>query len=211
VKKYHKIQTVYKRDPNRRKRVLEGMWAEEEFHALALCKWTWTEKLDGMNIRVIWNHGKLEFRGKTDNAQIPPALLQWLQANFDRHAMENCFKESNEVCLYGEGVGPRIQGGSMYGTDQHFVLFDVRIGDWWLTRKSVCDISVSMQIPLVPIVGMGDLLRMTEFVKGRPDSRYGDGLMEGVVARPIGDLRARNGSRIITKLKVCDFETEEQR
>ena len=51
MKEYHKIQTVYLRDPeNRMKTLIEGAWAKPEFETLQNAKWTWTEKVDGTNI-----------------------------------------------------------------------------------------------------------------------------------------------------------------
>ena len=52
---YHKIQTVWLRDPdNRYKTLLEGQWATPEFEYLANNEWTFTEKVDGTNVRVMF-------------------------------------------------------------------------------------------------------------------------------------------------------------
>ena len=48
MKEYHKIQTVYLRDPETKFRILlEGQYATPELEYLAQNKWTWTEKVDG--------------------------------------------------------------------------------------------------------------------------------------------------------------------
>ena len=48
MKKYHKIQTVFKRDPeNRHKTLLEGDFSLPEFEYLAKNDWVYTEKVDG--------------------------------------------------------------------------------------------------------------------------------------------------------------------
>ena len=75
--KYHKIQTVYKRDPvTKYKTLLEGEYSLPEFEYLADNEWVWTEKVDGTNIRVMWDGWKkLSFGGRTDNAQIPTPLV----------------------------------------------------------------------------------------------------------------------------------------
>ena len=55
MEKYHKIQTVYLRDPdNRYRTLLDGKFAKPEFGYLADCEWVFTEKIDGTNIRVDW-------------------------------------------------------------------------------------------------------------------------------------------------------------
>ena len=204
MNQYHKIQTVFLRDPGTKfKTLLEGEWAEPEFGALQHAQWLWDEKLDGTNIRVMWDGERLEFRGKSDNSQIPPQLLGYLQKTF---RAEMFLDRPHPMCLYGEGVGPKIQKvGSMYGDEQHFVLFDVRVGDWWLLPNAVFDVASEFYIPQAPQIGIGTLPEMVEFVKSGPPSVYGDGPAEGVVARPQVPMRGRDGHRIITKLKVKDF------
>jgi hypothetical protein len=54
MKEYHKIQTVFKRDPsNNYKTLLEGEFAIPEFGYLQDNEWVFTEKVDGTNIRVM--------------------------------------------------------------------------------------------------------------------------------------------------------------
>ena len=73
---YHKIQTVYIRDPkNNMKTLLEGEWSKPEFEYLAENKWYCTEKIDGTNMRILWDGEQVEYRGKTDNADISKHLL----------------------------------------------------------------------------------------------------------------------------------------
>jgi hypothetical protein len=36
-------------------------------------------------------------------------------------------------------------------------------------------------------------------------SQWGDFIAEGIVARPVVELKSRNGDRIITKIKYKDF------
>jgi hypothetical protein len=72
------------------------------------------------------------------------------------------------VILYGEGYGPGIQkGGGNYGSDQSFVLFDIKIGPWWLRREDVLEIADKLMIPdVVPVVGKGTLADMVALVRG---------------------------------------------
>ena len=76
MKEYHKIQTVYFRDPeNNHKTLLEGTWAKPEFELLKDIDWICTEKIDGTNIRIMWDGEQVRFGGKTDKAQIPTILI----------------------------------------------------------------------------------------------------------------------------------------
>lgn len=205
MKEYHKIQTLFKRNPENMKRVMEGEFALPEFEFLKDCDWIWTEKVDGTNIRIIWKDGILSFGGKTDNAQIPATLISKL----NEYCFQNKFEEhfsGVDVCLYGEGYGAKIQNGGNYRPDQDFVVFDVRIGDWWLNRVDVEDIASKFGLKIVPIIGKGNAAAMTEYVKSFPKSLWGDFESEGIVARPSTELKDRKGYRIITKLKCKDFK-----
>ena len=209
MKEYHKIQTVFKRDPdNKFKTLLFGQYAVPEFEYLEANQWRWTEKIDGTNIRVqLTKEDGLYFKGKTDRAQIPPFLLDKLNSIFlpKKEILDNTFDD--DVCLYGEGYGAKIQkGGGNYRQDQGFVLFDVKIGDWWLQRKDVMDIAEKLDIDIVPIIGFGTLQEMIEDAREGFKSQWGDFIAEGIVATPLVELKARNGQRVITKIKYKDFE-----
>jgi len=217
--KYPKIQTVYLRDPeNNMKTLLEGQFSLPEFEFLQDVRWEFTEKVDGTNIRVQYNPYPLikgvEFRGKTDNAEIPTFLLDRLIELFPLSKMEKTFVFDNieddelpMVTLYGEGYGPKIQkGGGKYRSDPSFVLFDVKIDKWWLKRQDVDNIAMKLGIESVPIVGHGSLSEMVGLVKAGLKSRWGNFFAEGIVARPEVELFDRSGKRIITKLKYKDFK-----
>ena len=53
MKQYHKIQGLFKRGPDNK--FIEGEWSLPEFEYLAKLNWTWTEKVDGTNMRVMWD------------------------------------------------------------------------------------------------------------------------------------------------------------
>jgi len=209
MKEFHKIQTVYKRDPEtKHKTLIEGDFSLPEFEFLQNNAWVFTEKVDGTNVRVIFDGETILFGGKTDRAQIPAALMNRLNEKFlpktDR------FKEifnDNPVCLYGEGYGAKVQpGGGKYRQDPDFVLFDVKIDEWWLQRHDVQDIAEKLGIDTVPVIGRGTLHEMVELAKTGFKSQWGDFTAEGVVARPAVELKSRNGERIITKIKYKDFK-----
>ena len=110
------------------------------------------------------------------------------------------------MCLYGEGYGTGIQKGGCYRDDKGFVLFDVWVNGWWLRREAVFDIADQLAIGVVPVVGVGTLPELVREVKAGFESQWGRFEAEGVVARPVVELCARNGQRIITKLKYKDFK-----
>jgi len=209
MKTYHKIQTVFKRDPETKlKTLLENEYSLPEFEYLKKNKWIFTEKVDGTNIRIMFQDGKITFGGKTDLSQIPNQLVNRLNEKIlpllDKFI--EIFNDA-EVCLYGEGYGAKIQkGGGNYRVDQDFVLFDIKIGHWWLKREDIEDIANKLNLDIVPIIGSGSLEELVEYVKTGFNSKWGEFMAEGIVARPENELLARNGNRIITKLKHKDFK-----
>jgi len=205
---YPKIKTVFERNPETKyKTLLEGKFATPEFEYLQNNTWIWTEKVDGTNTRVIFDGEAITFGGKTDRAQMPAFLVNKLNELFLPQI--EVFKENfpDGICLYGEGYGAKIQkGGGNYRQDQGFVLFDVKIGEWWLKREDVSDVATKLGIDVVPEVGIGNLQEMVEFVRHGFRSKWGDFQAEGIVARPLVELAARSGRRIITKIKHKDFK-----
>ena len=212
MKEYHKIQTVFLRSPETNfKQLMEGHWASPEFETLKDIPWTWTEKIDGTNIRIMWNGSDIRFGGKTDDAHIPSFLLNVLQQKFTTATMKQIFTDATEVCLYGEGYGNKIQkdGNRYIAQGTNFILFDVKIGNFWLSRENIEDIAGKLQIDTVPIIGTGTLPEAIEFVKSgytstiAHDKSY---IAEGLIMKPKVDLFNRHGQRIVAKIKFRDFK-----
>lgn len=245
---YHKIQTLFKRHQSGSKKgkMIRGQWSTPELEYLADKEWEFTEKVDGTNIRINMRLSLealfIDHGGRTDKAVIPEPLLQHLEKVFPtfpsyrrdihapgyhkRHAKLTAWMTDNsleKVTLYGEGFGPKIQGGGKYREDHSFVLFDVKIGDFWLDRANVDDIASKLGIESVPVLGTGTLQnaidivesgwyfdsdnRVHRFGSGMLKSQWGDFEAEGIVARPVVPLFNRKGERIITKIKAVDFKS----
>ena len=210
MREYHKIETLYERNMEGSKKLIEGKFRNETVEFLKDNECVFTEKIDGTNIQVHWDGHKVEFGGRTERAQIPAPLVNYLNETFGGDANEQIFEQKfgdTDVILFGEGYGPKIQkGGGLYRDDVSFILFDVLVGDTWLKRESVEDIAKTFGIDVVPIVGTGTLSGGVAFVKSKPKSTFGTAPMEGIVARPKVEMRDRMGRRVIVKIKVKDFE-----
>lgn len=204
MKTYSKIESLYNRDEKNHKFKI-GEFRLPEFQYLYKNDWIFTEKVDGTNIRVMWDGKNVIFGGRTDNAQMPTFLNYRLLELFPKAKFEIF---DSPVCLYGEGYGAKIQkGGGNYKADGvDFVLFDVMIGEWWLKWEDVQDIAGKLQINTVPLVGIGPLYKAEDKVERGYNSAWGDFLAEGLVCKPIIDLLSRNKERIIVKLKTKDFK-----
>ena len=221
--KYHKIQSIYKRDMKTHRFTDE--FSCPEFELLRDIDWDWSEKIDGTNIRITFGLTIQDLRrprhtepirligGRTDRAQIPAHLIARLEELFPISKMADAFDtprvEEQTVVLFGEGIGPKIQkGGGRYSKVPDFVLFDVRVGRWWLTRESVQNIADGFNISMAPRIGEGSLREAILKVRDGFFSKVADDPTlpaEGLVLRSKCELFMRNGGRIITKVKTKDF------
>lgn len=205
---YHKIETLFERDkdsfvvdPAKLKASVFGTIRE----------WDVTEKIDGTNIRVMLSEaGDVSFGGRTNAAQIPGDLVQYLIRTFQQDKLKDAMwidGTPTEAILYGEGYGPGIQkGGGLYRPDKAFILFDVLVGGkWWLDRDAVDSVAEKLGIDVVPYLGRMTLDQIVEKVRSPFPSLLGTAMAEGVVARPIETLFDKKMSRVIIKLKTKDF------
>lgn len=216
---YPKIETLYNRDD--KFKVKTDEFRLSEFGLIN--QWLITEKIDGTNIRVMIDHGRITFGGRTDNAQIPTFLLATLQSIFTEEAYLTAFltldaKLPEQVCLFGEGYGEKIQKvGSRYRKGTSFRLFDVWVDGWWLNWSDVEDVARKLGIQTVPVLAhvwvrdVPDSYENLQFMFPMSTSMVagteGDPTLqaEGVVARTDPLLFDRRGHRVMWKLKFKDF------
>jgi ATP-dependent RNA circularization protein (DNA/RNA ligase family) len=205
---YHKIETLFERDekthkvfPDKLRNPVYGIFK----------KWQFTEKIDGTNIRVMWQDGKLKIGGRTDNANIPADLVQLLYEAIDVQKLRDTFGDT-PVIIYGEGYGAGIQKGGGYSKTKQFIVFDVLVDNkWWLSWDNTCDIAKKFGLKTVPFIGEMTLEEGIEMVKKGFDSILAKGntgeivQAEGLVGRTVETLFDKKGSRIIIKLKTRDF------
>lgn len=202
---YHKINSIFNRDPANGFKFTDE-YSRPEFEYLKDNEWEFTEKVDGTNIRIIWDLEKVRIAGKSDRSSIPTFLYDRLNDLFPVDFMKSKYPDT-PMTLYGEGYGAKIQkGGGNYKSDGvDFVLFDVLIDGWWLKRKDVSDVSVSLKIDAVPVVSIGNLDNAINLCKKGFTSTWGDFQAEGLVLRTTIDIKNRLGGRIIAKVKCSDF------
>ena len=209
MKEYEKIETLYVRD-DKTKKLVEGKFRNETVELLKDIDWEFTEKIDGTNIRIYWDGHKVSYYGRTDKAQIPSQLMNRLIELFGGDINEEMFEQKfgdMPVMLIGEGYGAKIQKvGGDYRADNDFILFDVCINGNYQSRESVKEIANYFNIDIVPTIMIGRLQDGVDYVKSKPKSKIGNADSEGLVARPLKELKDRTGNRIIVKIKVKDFD-----
>lgn len=211
MNEYTKIETIFERDMEGTKKLIEGKFRNETVEFLKDNQWICTEKVDGTNIGIVWDGHKVSYQGRTERAQIPARLMNKLIEMFGGETNEELFEQKfgeTQVILFGEGYGAKIQkGGGNYRSDVSFILFDVYLPkqNLWLKRDALEDIAKTFGIDVVPIVLTGTLHEAVDFVKQKPKSTIGVADMEGLVCKPVVDMLDRMGRRVIVKVKVRDF------
>ena len=194
---YQKINTLYKRDINNI--IMQHYeWSCPEFEYLRKLPWDATEKIDGTNMRIeviqtpmlkpesddiIGVQFDVTFKGKTDNAQIPPHLEKYMKETFDENRVlyslgiekyisidkwaEHGWCVSKEdltpvydkiplkYTIYGEGYGMKIQkvGGRYLSNSVSFIGFDVKVNDMYLLRDNAMEVFKKLGADTVPYLG----------------------------------------------------------
>ena len=193
MKEYQKINNIFKFDE--KYRTIVGM--TDTYNVLRNIAWIGTEKVDGTNIRIYWDGHKIQIAGRTEKSQIPEHLMNYLSNLFLTQEMEYVFEQmfgEKETYLFGEGYGYKIQAnGDEYFEDRKsvgFILFDVNIDGFDLSRDNVNDIAEKLGLKSVPVVFKGNLNEAIKFVKKHNISTLGNGSheMEGLVLQPVIQL-----------------------
>ena len=109
---YHKIETLFQRDTEGTKQLIEGKYRNETLEFLKDLPFLWTEKLDGTNVRIMWDGHQVTFGGRTDKAQMPVDLVNKLNEYFGGETNAQLFEQTfgdREVMLFGEGYGAKTK------------------------------------------------------------------------------------------------------
>ncbi|MDD4181196.1 MAG: RNA ligase family protein [Victivallaceae bacterium] len=208
MSEYHKIQTIFKRGVDGNPQALRlGDWTKQEFKALRNLDWHWTEKIDGMNIRVIYEDGKIRFAGRTNRANLPGQLVNHLNELFiGKESLIGEIFDGKNCVIYGEGYGGKIQKGSnTYGPEQRFIAFDVMVDGVYWSEMALCSVCGVLGIDSAPLIDICSIDDMIEKCRNGIVSTFGNFEAEGVVGRPPVELLDSRGNRIITKMKCNDF------
>ncbi len=201
---YPKIDTLFERDGNF---IVTDTIRDPRYAMLADCKWVFTEKIDGTNIRIIYSNGEFIIKGRTNNADIPKELHSTITNMLvkRKHLFDSMFADKT-VTIYGEGYGAKIQTGENYSSTQKFIAFDVMVENTWCeyhTFKSICDL---LEIKRVPELDISTIEEAVNLVRKGFNSSIGTAVAEGVVGRLQYNLYDNRGRRIIIKLKTKDFK-----
>jgi hypothetical protein len=184
------------------------------------------EKIHGTSAHIGWDGNQLRFFTGDSHANFiklfdAPALMTKLA--------ENGLGIGRKCVIYGEHYGGSIQGMSdTYGKDQKFIVFDVQIDDLWLNVEKAHGFAQGMGLEFVHYCKIPTTIEAIDAERDAPSVqaiRNGISTIvnllgpvenpkkrEGVVLRPLIELRKNNDDRIIAKHRNDEFrETKSPR
>jgi len=242
MQRYSKIQTIYQRDKETFE-VTPLIRQEDTVLALAYLKDIIVEeKIDGTNAQIeIWFNSlvckepKINFYSRnnlieekdvmfireTIEKTVNLALIKgWYYENYcldkDGHKKE----EAIALKIFGEVFGDKIQKNIYTPKDiRDFRVFDIQIGNLWLSPESRDEICIELGLKSVPIIGtlvqfppyeiVYDMLHRTHNSSIIAQEYGKDSILEGYILRPQISLSTNKG-RVIGKIKVKDFRSKKE-
>ena len=229
---YLKIDTCFKRVQDKDNPlfncIIPNEFTRDEFAVLQDCRWLATEKVDGTNMSYHFRYEAnptgnepplvdiLEIHGKTPDSKIPIPLIEKMQSLVSKEDFHRLFLREDkpnslvDVWIFGEGYGKKIQkfGNDYISNGVNFIVFDIKIGNIWLTRGSVEEICQELRLDIVPIIDYMTLNQGIRLVEKGFKSRVAENEnlnAEGLVLSAPCMMLDRLGNRIVTKIKTCDF------
>jgi len=161
------------------------------------------EKIHGTSAHVSWRDGAVTFSSGGEKHERFVKL-------FDEAALRVGFELLGHpsVVVYGEAYGGSQQGQKWrYGDALRFVAFEVEIGEAWLAVPQAHDVCTKLGLEFVHYVKVStdlavlDAERDAPSVQSKRNGIEGDKPREGVVLRPLVELRDSRGERILAKHK----------
>ncbi len=172
------------------------------------------EKIHGTSAHISWKDKKVLLSPGGESSVRFTKL-------FDVKKLETKFKElfDCDVVIYGEAYGGKCQGMSKtYGKDLKFIVFDVKVEDCWLDVTNGEDVATKLGLEFVGYHKVFTDLNLIDAERDMPSFQAvrngcgNDKLREGIVLRPLMELKKNNGDRIIVKHKRDEFlETKTKR
>lgn len=167
------------------------------------------EKVHGTSAHVSWNEGRLGFFAGGESYDRFVKLFD--HAGLTAKLTET-FGLEGKVTVFGEAYGGKCQGMSKtYGKELRFVVFDVQIGESWLSVPRAFDLVSALGLDFVAFEEIDTDLSAIDAERDRDSSQaikngLGTGhIREGIVLRPLVEVTLNNGRRVIAKYKREEF------
>ena len=175
------------------------------------------EKIHGTSAHISWHFSekKIHFSSGGESYE---NFIKLFDETFLNAKFEEVFPDQ-DVVIFGEAYGGKQQGMShTYGKQLKFIGFDVKVGDFWLNVPNAEDVCQQFGIEFVHYnkieVSLQNLTALRDMysVQAQRNGCGTDKKREGIVCRPLIEMRINNGDRVICKYKPDEFgETKTKR
>lgn len=207
---YPKIQSPYMRNE---KGEFLPEFSLQIFAYLNQNPWLIYEKVDGFNVRVMWDGENVTFNGKSDNTAFTAAQLIYLSSIFPT----KLFLQFDPCVIYGELVGPKCNANVYKLKEHEFILFDsyrMSTASWQGPDflGELCQIFKIRRSPCIAVMLLNYCVK--QFFYQTIDDSYRTSTLfpgkasEGFILRPECELTTNRNERVITKLKFRDKFSE---
>ena len=175
------------------------------------------EKIHGTSAHVGWKFETKKINYFTGESH--EVFLKMFDEDFLIKKFEEIFPDQ-DVVIFGEHYGGKTQGMShTYGKVAKFIAFDVKVGFVWLNVPNAEDVCKQFGIEFVHYAKINATLdNLTEQRDAPSVQAVRNGLTdyprrrEGIVCRPLVEMRTNNGERVIAKYKPDEeMETKTKR
>jgi len=189
---------------------IDNLYKEQR---VLMFKQVWaTEKIHGTSAWVTYK-GDLP---KPDLDYHPGgAKMEWFTEQFNHdELLSKCIElfGTSRVKLHGEHYGGKIQKMSKtYGNEHRFVLFDIKIGESFLSFDKVQKLGEKLNLDVVHGVIVDATVEALDRERDEPSFQSKkNGIeeereREGIVIRPLEEFVSNNGKRVIAKHKGETF------
>jgi hypothetical protein len=186
-------------------------------HVLQLLKTVWSlEKIHGTSGHISYEGNRLRFfsGGATHERFVElfdqPQLLMAFGAL--GHG-EDC-----PIVVFGEIYGAKLQKmRATYGDNLSFVAFEVKIDQTWLNVPNAADVARKLGLDFVPYMKVPCTLAALDWARDMESHQAiknhmgGGHPREGIVIRPLEELRYSSGDRVMVKHKAEAFRESRTR
>lgn len=165
------------------------------------------EKIHGTSTHIRWSDNTINF--------FNGGLCKQMFVNlFDVKALTQMAKSLDipKWVIYGEAYGSKLQRmGTTYGDKTQFVAFEVLIGNAWLNvdqaKKFVDNFGLDFVWYTKTTTNVDELNKYRDqpSKQAEKNGMGSDKKSEGIVIRPLIELKKNNGSRIMAKHKALEF------
>ena len=194
---------------------IDNLYKNQEILMFKEC-WA-LEKIHGTSAHICWMSGN-----NPENPE-PPSLTffsggakhEAFVKLFDESKLREVFITMNRpiITVYGEAYGGKEQGMSAtYGKQLKFIVFDIKIVHSWLCVPEAEEVAKSLGLEYVSYQRISTTIEAIDAQRDLPSVQaIRNGILEskkreGVVLRPIIEVKKNNGERICAKHKTEDFQ-----